>query len=563
MKTDKRHYLQYLYDNEKQYADTVYLRQPRDGKYQDLTWKETGQRARKVASFLKAQGLKNGDCVSILSKNCAEWFIADSAIMMSGCISVPLYATQHKNNIEYILKHAEVKLIFIGKLDEPEKQEPGIPDGIVRVDFPYPNPTRIDFKWNDILRDYEPMRENYLPKIDDISSILYTSGTTGNPKGVVHTYRVLNNVTESFEKEKAAGIWNFPEHTYLLSYLPLAHVAERNVVAGISVMFKSTVSFVESIDTFADNLRATAPTMFFAVPRIWEIFKTGILEKLPEDKLDRLLKIPLLSTFIKKKVQKSLGLHRSLANFSGAAPLSTSTLDFFNKLGIQIREAYGQTENLAIATMSRPGDYKPGSVGKAKFDVDIKIGENSELLIKSPGNMIGYYKEPELTKQVFTEDGYLHTGDMGEVDENGYVFIIGRVKDQFKTDKGEYVCPVSIENIFGNNINVEQLCLIGTNLVQPVMLVALSEVGREKPHDTVKKELLEAIEEINPNLTKYEKISHVIVTPEEWTVENELLTPTLKLKRHEIELRYHDFAQQAVKGENKVVWHMKNQVEEQ
>ena len=231
-----------------------------------------------------------------------------------------------------------------------------------------------------------------------------------------------------------------------------------------------------------------------------------------------------------------------------------------NVIPIQILEGYGQTENCAIATISPLDDYKPGSVGKARFGVSIKIGEDSELLIKSPGDMAGYYKEPELTKQVFSEDGYLRTGDMGQVDEDGYVYIIGRVKDQFKTDKGEYVCPVTIENDFGNNINIEQLCLIGTNLVQPVMLVTLSEIGKGKPHDTVTKELLETLEELNPDLTKYEKISHVIVTPEEWNVENELLTPTLKIKRREVESRFHDLAQRAVKGEDKVIWYHEKEV---
>jgi len=555
MATNPKQLLQLLYENEKHYADIIYLRQPRDGKYRDFTWKDTMYQARKVASFLKAQGLNKGDCVSILSKNCAEWIIADCAIMMAGCISVPLYATQHRDTIEYVLNHAEVKIIFIGKLDEPEKQEAGIPDEIVRVDFPYPNSMRLDFKWNNILRDYAPMQDNYIPELDDIYTIMYTSGTTGNPKGVVHTYKVASDTIESFAKEIAAGIWDLPEHNYLLSYLPLAHVAERMGIVGISLTSKSTVSFVESIDTFPDNLRETAPTLFFAVPRIWDIFKNGILDKLPERRLQFLLKLPILSMLIKKKVKKSLGLHRSRMNISGAAPISPSTLSFFYRLDIQILEGYGQTENCAIATLSPLDDYKPGSVGKARFGVGIKIGENSELLIKSPGDMAGYYMEPELTKEVFTEDGYLRTGDMGRVDEDGYVYIIGRVKDQFKTDKGEYVCPVSIESDFGNNVNVEQLCLIGTNLVQPVMLVTLSEIGRGKSHDTVTKELLETLEELNPKLTKYEKISHVIVTPEEWTVENELLTPTLKIKRREVELRFHDFAQREVKGEDQVIWY--------
>lgn len=555
MKTGKRNYMQNLYDNEKKYADIVYLRQPRDGKYHDFTWKETMHQARKVSSFLKDKGLKKGDCVAILSKNCAEWFIADFAIMMSGCISVPLYATQHKNDIRYILDHAEAKFIFIGKLDEIEKQELGIPASIVRVDFPYPNPTRIDYKWNEIQSGYEPIIENYFPKDDDIATILYTSGTTGKPKGAVHTFGGFNKVFDAFDKEIAAGFWNFPEHTFLLSYLPLAHAAERMIVAGLSISIKSTVSFVESIDTFADNLRESAPTLFFAVPRIWDIFRERILETLPEDKLDRLLKIPLISVYIKRKVQKSLGLHCSVVNFSGAAPLSTSTIGFFNKLGVCISEAYGQTENLAIATMIKRGEFKPGSVGKAKIGVDIKIGENSELLVKSPGNMSGYYKDSELTRQVFTEDNYFHTGDMGEVDEEGFVFIIGRIKDQFKTAKGEYVCPVAIEQIFANNINIEQLCLTGSHLTQPVMLVSLSESGRKKPHDKVALELSVHLNEINQSLTSHEKISHVVVTPEQWTVENELLTPTLKLKRREVELRYHDFVQEGVKSKHKVVWH--------
>ena len=555
MNIGKRNYVQCLYDNERKYADSVYLRQPKDGRYHDLTWKEVMNQARKIATFLKSKGLKTGDCVSILSKNCAEWFIADFGIMMAGCISVPLYAAQHKKEIEYILNHADVKLIFIGKLDEFEKQEPGIPAGIVRVDMHYPNPGTVDFRWHEIISKYEPMQEDYLPEDSDILTILYTSGTTGKPKGAVHTFGGLNKCLNSFDKEIEEGAWPFPERTYLFSYLPLAHAAERCIVAGLSVTVKSTVSFAESIDTSAENLRESTPTLFFAVPRIWEIFRERISEKVSEDKLEKLLGIPELSNIVKKKIQKSLGLHRSLFNFSGAAPLSVATLEFFRKIGIEIRIGYGQTENFSIATMTYQGEYMPGSVGRAKKEVDIKVGENSELLVRSPGNMAGYLKDPELTRKVFTKDNYLHTGDMGEVDEDGYVYITGRLKDQFKTSKGEYVSPVAIEHKFADNINVEQLCLMGSGLAQPVIVVCLSQAGKMKTRDRVTGEMLVHLDEINRDLTNFERISHVVVTTEEWSIENGLLTPTLKFKRHEIEKRYRDFVHKAVKSEHRVVWH--------
>jgi long-chain acyl-CoA synthetase len=544
----------YLYENEKQWADMVYLRQPIDGKYHDITWAEAMQQARKMANFLKQQGLKKGDHVAILSKNCAEWFIADFAIAMAGLVSVPLFATQHRDIIEYILGHAEVKLIFVGKLDDWKSQETGIPADITRVAFPYENSMPATYQWNDILRKYNPLTGNYRPDPNDIYTIVYTSGTTGRPKGVMQSFQGIANYIEGTKIDMEAGTIPALENNFVLSYLPLAHIYERLVVENFGIVFKSTISFVESLQTFAKNLEETQPTAFCGVPRIWTQFQMGILAKLPQHKLDTLLKIPVINSLIKKKLRKALGLSRSQLNLSGAAPISPSLLAWYRKLGIEISEGYGMTENLAFATYLDPKDNRPGTVGKARPGVELKLGENDEILTRSSIVMVGYYKDPEATKEAFTEDGFLHTGDKGAIDKDGFVTIIGRVRDTFKTDKGEFINPVPIENNFAKNTNIEQLCLIGLQLPQPVMIVSLSDIARATGVETVTNGLQKTLDEINKNLTKFERISHVYVVKGHWTPENAMLTPTLKVKRNEIMNSYLEQIKEVIKQEKQIVW---------
>jgi long-chain acyl-CoA synthetase len=541
---------EFLYENEKKWADMVYLRQPIAGAWRDLTWKETMLRARKIAAFLKSLGLKKGDRVSIFSKNCAEWFIADFAISMGGFVSVPLFATQHPDNIRYVLDHAEVKAIFVGKLDNWPIQEPGISDHIIRIAFPYENPMPAKYQWNDLLAEFKPDMDNYVPELDDLYTIMYTSGTTGNPKGAMIDYRALAHAPEMIYAE---GIFTKEELNIFFSYLPLGHIFERMALEYNSILTKSTVAFTESLATFAQNLQDISPTFFIAVPRIWTQFQKIILTKMPQHKLDILLKIPIISYLIKRKIKGALGLSRSV-NASGSAPLSPAVMEWYNKLGIEIDEGYGRTEDLTYVSVNKPGHQRIGTVGTVRPGIEVKIAENGEILTRSKMMMTGYYKDIEATKQVFTKDGFLKTGDEGKFDAEGNLIILGRINDSFKTDKGEFVNPIPIEGKFGENSLLEQTCLIGLNLPQPALLVVLSEPATKMDPKAVTKSLKSSLDSINPNLTKYEKVSHVFVVKEGWTPENGLLTPTLKMKRKSLHEKYIQLAQANMDNKEAVVW---------
>ena len=297
------------------------------------------------------------------------------------------------------------------------------------------------------------------------------------------------------------------------------------------------VSFAESLDTFAANLSEASPSVFLGVPRIWTKFQQGILGKLPQKKLNVLLSIPIISTLIKKKIQKGLGLSKAKNIFTGAAPTPASIIKWFEKLGIKIQEAYAMTENTCYSHVSFKSKIKIGSVGQALPLCDVKLSDQKEILIKHDALMDGYYKDEEETNKTII-DGWLHTGDEGEIDENGFLTITGRVKDIFKTSKGKYVAPSPIEMKLSANKNLEQICVVGDGLPQPIVLVVLSERGKAKTKEDLIASLAKTMEVVNPKLDKHEKLHNIVVVAEDWTIENKLLTPTMKIKRNAIEKIY-------------------------
>lgn len=541
--------LDMFYDREKNHPNRVFLRQPLNGKWHEYTWGETGRQARRMAQALRDLGCEQGDRVAILSKNCAHWIMADLAIMMAGCVSVPLYPTQQADSIDYVLRHSETKVIFVGKLDEWQKMDSGIPSSVKRIRFPYPDPMTAEYDWNHLLETGKSMEGQYKPNLDQLASIIYTSGTTGYPKGVMHSFRTIANATMGYGETFGFG----PDDRYF-SYLPLSHVAERVLVEMGGIYAGATISFAESLDTFAQNLRDVAPTAFFSVPRLWKKFQQGILEKVPQQKLDRLLSIPLVSTLIKKKIQKGLGLHKARSIGSGAAPIAPSLQAWYKKLGIDILEGYGLTENFGYATANRIGENKIGTVGPAQPRTKLTIAENGEIWIKNGAAMLGYYKDPEGTAEVLF-DGSIRTGDMGEIDEDGCLKITGRIKEIFKTDTGKYIAPAPIENHFlADNPYIEQLCITGNTLPSPVALCVLTESARKQPQDLILREFTESLKRLNKKLDKHERINRCILIHEDWTVDGGMMTPTLKVKRHQVEAKYRNVITKAMTVEETIVY---------
>jgi len=513
---------------EQKTPNALFLRQPFNGQWKSWTYAQAGNEIRRVATGLLKSKLPPGSKVAILSKNCAHWIMADLAIMMCGYVSVPIYATLTPPAIRQILEHSESKAVFIGKLDHYETGSEAIPPGVVKIGSAAYG-VSAENTWEEWLKE-EPHKECYSWKPDQILTIIYTSGTTGKPKGVMHAVESFYQVVTVAVKELG-----LPSHPRLFSYLPLSHIAERAGIEMIGIYTGAEFSFAESLDAFSKNLADTQPNIFFAVPRIWAKFREKILEKLPPKKLDRLLGIPFINSVVKKSIRKKLGLSKASHIYTGAAPISLELLQWFDKLGVTIFQAYGMTEDCLFAHFNRHGANRYGTVGRRFPGLNVKISADGEIRLKSPGNLKGYYKEPELTASSFDEEGYLKTGDIGEIDSDGFLTLTGRLKDQFKTDKGKYISPAPIETKLLVNENVEMTCVVGMGIPQPIALIILSASGKAKSKEELSQSLSTMFADLNPTLEPFERLEKAVILKGEWTIENGLLTPSLKIKRNEVE----------------------------
>ena len=510
--------------------EKTFLRQPYNGEWLHFSWKKSDDEIRRMAAYLRSLNLPPQSKIAIISKNCAHWIMSDLAIMMAGHISVPLYPTIPGDLIRYCLEHCEAKVAFIGKLDDWSKQRSGLPDDVKGISFPLWTEPGYE-TWNDIIAKTEPYKENFIPNGTDIATIIYTSGTTGLPKGVVQTIHAFSYAAAWALTEME----DLTDNERFFSYLPLSHIAERMLVEMGGLYCGATISFAESLDTFPANLKDTKPTVFLAVPRIWTKFQMGILSKMPQSRLNVLLKIPIISNVIKKKIKQGLGLENAKYLLTGAAPMPVVTMNWFEKIDFIICEAYAMTENCAYSHLTRKHNRKPGTVGTAMPNCEVRFSDEGEIQVKSDCNMLEYYKDPEKTKEAITEDGFLCTGDQGEEDAQGFLKITGRVKDIFKTDKGKYVAPAPIELELSKNTFIEQVCVVGANLPQTMALVVLSADGKKEDKAALCESLVQTMTEVNQGLDKHEKMKKMIVMKDEWTVDNNLITPTLKVKRNVLE----------------------------
>lgn len=525
--------LEMLYHWERQCPDRTYLRQTINREYVDFTWGEVADEARRMVTALRHLGLVAGDKVALLSKNCAQWFIADLAMQMGQYVSVPIYPTANVDTIEYVLRHSEAKAIFVGKLDDWKSQEAGVPADLLRIAFPY-DTMPASYQWDDLLETHEPIPDSPVQEPDSLLSLVYTSGSTGKPKGAMLTVERY-----AWSCEKLVETVNLTQADRGFSYLPLAHITERVYIYGGSLFGGATIAFPESLDTFVEDVKRCRPTVFISVPRLWAMFRIKIHEKLPQKKLELLLKIPLVSSLIKSKLKKGLGLDQARVLGCGSAPVSPALLEWYLSIGLKVTEAWGMTENHAFSTINYPFRAdKIGTVGKAGPGVTIKISDEGEILCRCEGMMVGYYKDPEHSAEAIDAEGWLHTGDMGKLDKEGYLTITGRMKDVFKTAKGKYVAPVPIEGMLGQEPIIEQLCVIGYGMPQPVALVQLAESAAKGNRDEVLARLEAARVRVNDQLESHAKIRGILVVKTPWNIENGVLTPTMKIKRHLLEQKY-------------------------
>ncbi len=527
--------LDYVYDNESAYRDRVYLTQPTGGgAVTDYTWERVVGEARRMAAHLQSLGFERGDRIAILSKNCAHFFMAELAIWMGGYTTVAIFPTENADTVRYVLEHSGAKALFVGKLDTWAQQQTGVAAEIQRISFPLAPPDSGD-AWDTLVARTKPLTGRPERKGDELAMIIYTSGSTGQPKGVMHCFENVTRATEGIVK----GIGYTPSER-ALSYLPLAHVFERAYIECASFVGGGHIFFAETLDTFVADLKRARPTLFISVPRLWLKFQQGVFKKMPPAKLDRLLRIPLLNRFIAKKVLSGLGLENVRLAGSGSAPIPAELIAWYRRLGLNLLEGYAMTEDFAFSHLSTPDKSEPGYVGCPYEGVQVRISEEGEVLIKSPGAMTGYYKQPELTQEAFTEDGFFRTGDKGERRADGLLKLTGRVKELFKTAKGKYVAPAPIENRINEHPLVELSCVSGSGQPAAYALIVLAEDIRGRVSDPavrkqVEDELAPLLTKLNGVLSTYEQLQMFVIAKEPWSIESGTLTPTMKIKRSRIE----------------------------
>jgi len=534
----------------------VYFTQPfSTEKTVDYTWGQVADQVNRMAAYLQSLNLPEKTHIGILGKNSAHWIMADLAIWRAGHVSIPLYPTLNAETAEYVLENSDSKMIFIGKMDELWRVvEKGIPTSMPTITLPLAPQLAHAKKWDDIVAATAPTQNPVKRSKDEMATMLYTSGSTGKPKGVMISFNAMISALRGTSK-----VMSFSNTDRMISYLPLAHAAERAILETGSLFYGFHVYFSFGLDSFIQDLQRARPTLFFSVPRLWTKFYNGICGKIPLGVQQVIFRIPILSGLFKKFLLKKLGLSEVRMALSGSAPLAPALMSWYRNLGLDLLEGYAMSENFAYSHCSLPGKVRVGYVGNTYPGVECKISEVGEVLVKSPCNMMGYYKNPELTAQSYTEDGFLKTGDMGVIDDQGRLKITGRVKELFKTSKGKYIAPVPIENRLNGHELIEAVCVTGPSFPQPFALVMLPleehKQVEQNPSEAarVESEMTELLNHVNGQLEAHEKLSCIVVVKDLWTMENGFLTPTMKIKRNVIEENYLPKAEAWLKMKKPVV----------
>jgi long-chain acyl-CoA synthetase len=550
--------LQRIYSSELERPSQPFLTQPTNGQSQTWTWSEALLEIRRIVAWITAQNWPSGSRIVILSKNCAWWIMADIAVWMSGHVSVPLYPALRDESLAALFAHSEPVACFLGELDQPPPFHAAPLQSVRFVRFPNSKPEHESPEsenWQDIIRNRNPFEGRPVRAAEDLATIIYTSGTTGQPKGVMQSFRSLSLMGKSMEP--ALGNSPYPLDR-ILSYLPLAHIAERAIVEMNSLIMPLHIFFTEGQQTFLADLQRSHCTVFFSIPRLFLRFQQGVFEKVPEKKLARLLKFPVVNRIVRNKVLKGLGLKHARLVASGGAAIPVELVHWYRKLGVNFVEGYGMTET-GITHVPLPSQFRAGYVGNASPYADTRISDAGEVQIKGPMNLLGYYKNPDLTQHAFTDDGYFHTGDRGEIDEQGRLRIVGRLKEEFKTAKGKYVVPAPIEKLLSVSAMLESVCVLGTGMSAPFCLAVLVPDLRKETESRLRREslsqtLAHELDRVNNQLDSHEQLRFLVVCHQPWTIENGLLTPTLKVRRTALEELFNNNFTQWEQSKSRVVW---------
>lgn len=537
---ESRLILDHVLDHRRAHPHKVFLTQPTGGgQVIDYTWDEVLGQAERMARHLKEQGFEPGARIAILSKNCAHFFMAELAIWIAGYTTVAIFPTETAQTVGFVLEHSDARLLFVGKLDTWPQQAPGVPAGLPRIAFPLAPPTACE-NWDAVVARTEPLDGRPQRSPGDMAMFIYTSGSTGQPKGAMLTFAAVTHASEGIVNNLKALVGTGFE-SRVISYLPLAHSFERAWIECASLVSGDTqVFFAESPDTFLADLQRARPTSFISVPRLWLKFQQGVFAKVPPQKLDQLLRIPIVGRLVGRKVLKGLGLDQVRRAGSGSAPIPAELIAWYRRIGLDLVEGYAMTEDFAYSHSSTVTQNEPGYVGVPLPGVEVRLSEEGEILIKSPGQFSGYHGRPDLNAQAFAEDGFFRTGDRGERNADGLLRITGRTKDLFKTTKGEYVAPAPIENRLNAHPMVELSLVSGVGREAAFAVVQLAEDLRSRVsalavRKQVEEQLGALLENVNRDLVPHERLRMIVIAPEPWSIENGCLTPTMKIRRSRIE----------------------------
>jgi len=522
-----------------QNPDEIWLRDRHGDEFTEWSWLQARTEIHAMAARLE-QDFGSGVNMAILSRNRAHWFLADYAIIASGNVTIPIFTTLPGPTAEYVLDFSDTKVLFLGETENWAAVREVLPDGVKVIALPGVEPDVEHERWDDLVAGADGSAPKYSCKADDLVSLVFTSGTTGVPKGVMQTHE--SNIVPMLRFETGFRIRDNPR---FLSYLPLSHIAERQLVQGHSLLRKGVVTFNESLPTIIRDLQATRPNFFFGPPRVWEQLQQVITGQFgSQETIDEALAADKKGTGA--KVLETLGLDDVDYCLTAAAPTPPALIDWYEAFGLMLLEGFGQTEAMGLIANTKT-DRRVGSIGKPVEGVEYRLSDEEELLVRATGLSPGYYKMPEKTAEL-TREGWLHTGDKARVDDDGFIFLTGRVKDYFKTIHGKFVAPAPVESAFADNDHTEQICLLGRGYSKTVVVCVLSGLAQKQPRETVETELREKVDRINAKADKHARIGAVMITSEPWTIENEVLTPTLKIRREQVEGRFGARAQELARS---------------
>jgi long-chain acyl-CoA synthetase len=576
------------------YGDRVAMRKKQYGLWHDISWNEYYEKAKFVGSALISMGLEKGDCVSIIGDNCPEWVIIDMGIQCVGGAAVGVYSTNAWPQVEYVVQNSESKFFFVENEEQFDKwlnfrhNAPTLKkvivwdlEGLKHFEDP------MVMTYSDLLElgrqaveDAPDLFEQRMGDVtpDDLSVLIYTSGTTGPPKGAMLTHRNVTWMGTAITKDNP--VFDTDE---VMSFLPLCHIFERLFSVFAHITHGYTVNFIENLDTVTDNMREISPTVGYAVPRIWEKYLSavyirmsdatwlkkmvfGLALKIGKSRttlkmnfkevplyLETLYQLAYLAVF--RKLKERLGFERLRVAYSGAAPISPDVLHFFQSIGVNLIEGYGQTEDTGVTCVSRVGRVKFGTVGPPLFETEVRIAQDGEILVKSPGVFKGYYKNPEATAETI-RDGWLYSGDVGEIDEDGYLKITDRKKDIIVTAGGKNITPQYIENKLKFSPYINDAVVIGDKrkFISALVMIDEDNVVKYAQDNKIQfstykdltqspeiNKLIQAeVDKVNETLSRVEQVKKFTIIPKKLYEEDGEVTPTMKVKRKYVNEAFRD-----------------------